>query len=138
VTASFFWRGRPRCKFDDAFESSSNRRVTTTLRVRGIAKRFGAVTALAGASFEMRAGELLGLIGPNGAGKTTLLECVAGVLAADAGTVSLDEIPLAPARRKHALFYLPDSVHRGPTSEPRGCSSLPKGSSRPLPVCATT
>jgi ABC-2 type transport system ATP-binding protein len=88
--------------------------VTTMLRVRGVAKRFGAVTALGGASFEMSAGELLGLIGPNGAGKTTLLECVAGVLAADAGTVSLGESPLSPEYRKHALFYLPDGVQPWP------------------------
>jgi ABC-2 type transport system ATP-binding protein len=88
--------------------------MTASLRVLGLAKRFGAVTALADASFEVRAGELLGLIGPNGSGKTTLLECAAGVMAADAGTVSLGELPLAPAHRKEALFYLPDGVHPWP------------------------
>jgi ABC-type multidrug transport system ATPase subunit len=88
--------------------------VTPTLNVVGLAKRFGAVTALADASFGLRAGELLGLIGPNGSGKTTLLECAAGVMAADAGTVSLGEMPLAPSHRKEALFYLPDGVHPWP------------------------
>lgn len=88
--------------------------MTPTLRVRGLSKRFGVVTALADASFDVRAGELLGLIGPNGAGKTTLLRCAAGVLTADAGTVSLGDLPLAPARRKDALFYLPDGVHPWP------------------------
>ena len=88
--------------------------MTATLQVRGVAKRFGAVAALVDASFDVRAGELLGLIGPNGSGKTTLLECVAGIQAADAGTVSLGDAPLASARRKDALFYLPDSVQPWP------------------------
>ena len=84
------------------------------LRVAGLAKRFDAVAALVDASFHVRAGELLGLIGPNGSGKTTLLECVAGIQAADAGTVSLGDAPLAPPHRKDALFYLPDSVQLWP------------------------
>jgi ABC-2 type transport system ATP-binding protein len=88
--------------------------MTATLRVRGLAKRFGAVAALADASFDARVGELLGLIGPNGAGKTTLLECVAGVLAADHGTVSLGDASLEYASRKDALFYLPDGMQPWP------------------------
>ena len=88
--------------------------MTATLQVRGVAKRFGAVTALADASFHVRAGELLGLIGPNGSGKTTLLECVAGIQSADAGTMSLGDAPLASGHRKDALFYLPDSVQPWP------------------------
>ena len=84
--------------------------MTTTLQLRGVAKRFGEVTALADSSFDVRGGELLGLIGPNGAGKTTLLGCIAGVLPASGGTVSLDDRTLAPADRKRSLFYLPDGV----------------------------
>jgi ABC-type multidrug transport system ATPase subunit len=77
-------------------------------------KRFGEVTALAGASFDLRAGELLGLIGPNGAGKTTLLECAAGVRHADAGTVALGDALLTPHERKRVLFYLADGVRPWP------------------------
>jgi ABC-type branched-subunit amino acid transport system ATPase component/ABC-type branched-subunit amino acid transport system permease subunit len=51
--------------------------------------RFGGITALDGASIEVRPGEILGLIGPNGAGKSTLLNVVSGVLTADAGSVRL-------------------------------------------------
>jgi ABC-2 type transport system ATP-binding protein len=85
-----------------------------TLSVAHIAKRFGSVSALTDASFELRSGELLGLIGPNGAGKTTLLECTAGLVAADAGTVRLGDSTLATAHRKDALFYLPDGVQPWP------------------------
>ncbi len=43
------------------------------LEVRDAAKTFGKTKALAGASFDVRPGELLGLLGPNGAGKTTMI-----------------------------------------------------------------
>ncbi|MFD2793893.1 ABC transporter ATP-binding protein [Promicromonospora vindobonensis] len=62
----------------------------TVLRVTGVAKRFGHVVTARDVSFEVAAGEALGLVGPNGAGKTTLLDIVAGTQRADAGTVVLD------------------------------------------------
>ncbi|MCP2285851.1 branched-chain amino acid transport system ATP-binding protein [Promicromonospora umidemergens] len=60
------------------------------LRVTGVAKRFGPVVTARDVSFEVAAGEALGLVGPNGAGKTTLLDIVGGTQRADAGTVVLD------------------------------------------------
>src|SRR5262249_41152460 len=57
------------------------------LQVRGISKRFGALAAVKDLSFEMQAGEILGLIGPNGAGKSTVFNLMTGVLAADDGEV---------------------------------------------------
>lgn len=60
------------------------------LQVTGVAKRFGRVVTARDVSFEVSAGEALGLVGPNGAGKTTLLDIVAGTLRADAGSVVLD------------------------------------------------
>jgi putative spermidine/putrescine transport system ATP-binding protein len=60
------------------------------LRVRGAAKSYGAVTALAGASFEMGEGEFLTLLGPSGSGKTTLLMIIAGLMAPDGGEVWID------------------------------------------------
>jgi ABC-2 type transport system ATP-binding protein len=59
------------------------------LEARGLRKAYGARVALAGISFEARAGELVACIGPNGAGKTTLLSILAGVKEADGGSVNL-------------------------------------------------
>jgi ABC-2 type transport system ATP-binding protein len=61
---------------------------STTLAVRSLTQRFGRRTALAGVSFELKPGELVGIIGPNGAGKTTLLSILAGVLAPTEGELS--------------------------------------------------
>ena len=59
------------------------------LEVRDAAKAFGDTKALAGASFDVRPGELLGLLGPNGAGKTTMIKAIAGRVGLDAGTIRL-------------------------------------------------
>nr|WP_206664733.1 ATP-binding cassette domain-containing protein [Dankookia rubra] len=80
------------------------------LRVSGLTKRYGDQLALAEVGFGLGTGEVVGLIGPNGAGKTTVLECLAGLLPADAGTVHWSGEELPPARRKAALFYLPDGI----------------------------
>jgi ABC-2 type transport system ATP-binding protein len=53
--------------------------------VEGLVKWFGAVRALEGVSFEVRAGTILGLLGPNGAGKTTAVRVLATILRPDAG-----------------------------------------------------
>ena len=60
------------------------------LEVRDIDKSFGAVKALQGVSFGVRAGEVMGLIGDNGAGKSTLINCLAGIIRPDAGRILLD------------------------------------------------
>jgi branched-chain amino acid transport system ATP-binding protein len=60
------------------------------LSVRALVKRFGALAATDGASFDVHAGELHALIGPNGAGKTTLIHQISGHLAPDAGHIVFD------------------------------------------------
>ena len=57
----------------------------TLIQVENLYKNYGAVEALRGVSFEVRAGELFGLLGPNGAGKTTTVEILEGLRAADRG-----------------------------------------------------
>ena len=61
------------------------------LVVEDVAKSFGGVLALQGASLTARSGEILSVIGPNGAGKTTLINAVCGVYSKDRGRVLLDD-----------------------------------------------
>jgi ABC-2 type transport system ATP-binding protein len=68
--------------------TSASSEQTSTLTARSLTRRYGERIALHEVSFELRAGELVGLVGPNGAGKTTLLSILAGVLAPSAGELS--------------------------------------------------
>ncbi len=63
------------------------------LQLRGIWKRYGAVTALEGVDFDVAPGEVVGLVGDNGAGKSTLVKIVAGTVRADAGEFVFDGLP---------------------------------------------
>lgn len=57
--------------------------------VSNLRKRYGAVNAADGVSFEIRGGEIFGLIGPNGAGKTTTVECLVGLRRPDEGRIEI-------------------------------------------------
>ena len=65
-------------------------RGAAALDVRGLTVAYGARVALREVSLSLPVGELLGLVGPNGSGKTTLIRAVSGVVAPQAGGVSLD------------------------------------------------
>lgn len=67
----------------------SNGNELPRLRVRGLSKSFGGVSALTNVDIEVHAGETLGLIGPNGSGKTTLVNCVSGVVVPTDGVIEL-------------------------------------------------
>ena len=58
------------------------------LEVDSVSKSFGGVAANVEISFEVGAGELLGLIGPNGAGKTSLFNSISGEVAPDRGEIT--------------------------------------------------
>jgi branched-chain amino acid transport system ATP-binding protein len=60
------------------------------LQVDNLTKHFGGLRAVAGLSFALERGEILGLIGPNGAGKTTAFNVMSGFIAPTSGTVLLD------------------------------------------------
>jgi fructose transport system ATP-binding protein len=60
------------------------------IQAKGLVKRYGQVTALDGADFELRAGEILAVIGDNGAGKSSLIKCLAGATIPDEGEIFLD------------------------------------------------
>ncbi|HXY44003.1 MAG TPA: ABC transporter ATP-binding protein [Acidimicrobiales bacterium] len=59
------------------------------VRVRGLAKSYGDLTAVAGIDFDIRRGEILALLGPNGAGKTTTVEILEGYRSRSAGEVEV-------------------------------------------------
>lgn len=60
------------------------------MQAKGLVKRYGQVTALDGADFELRAGEILAVIGDNGAGKSSLIKCLSGATIPDEGQILLD------------------------------------------------
>jgi fructose transport system ATP-binding protein len=66
----------------------------TVLEGRNIVKRYGHVTAVNGADFDLRAGEVLAVIGDNGAGKSSLIKVLSGDVIPDSGEVLLEGRPV--------------------------------------------
>jgi len=75
------------------------------LELRGLAVRFGGLTAVAGIDLAVEVGSLLALIGPNGAGKTTAFNAITGVYAPSEGQVRFDGREIGGAR-PHAIARL--------------------------------
>jgi len=67
---------------------------TIVMQARGLVKKYGHVTALDGADFELRAGEILAVIGDNGAGKSSLIKALSGATIPDQGEILLDGQPV--------------------------------------------
>jgi simple sugar transport system ATP-binding protein len=82
------------------------------LELRGIAKRFGAIEALAGVDLAIEAGEVLGLMGDNGAGKSTLVKIIAGSFAPSQGEMLLDGRVVRFARPGEARKAGVELVHQ--------------------------
>jgi branched-chain amino acid transport system ATP-binding protein len=66
----------------------------SVLSVENVVAGFGGIVALNRVSFDVGAGEIVGIIGPNGAGKTTLLNVVSGLVRPSGGEVRLDGVPI--------------------------------------------
>ncbi|WP_444542408.1 ATP-binding cassette domain-containing protein [Deinococcus daejeonensis] len=64
------------------------------MEARGLVKRYGHVTAIGGADFELRPGEIMAVIGDNGAGKSSLIKALSGALIPDEGEILLDGQPV--------------------------------------------
>jgi len=67
---------------------------TPVLEARNLYKRYGQVTALDGADFDLRDGEILAVIGDNGAGKSTLIKALSGAIQPDEGQILLNGKPI--------------------------------------------
>jgi ABC-2 type transport system ATP-binding protein len=86
------------------------------LKVDGLRRRYGTVTALDGLSFGVPAGQVFGFLGPNGAGKTTTMRAIFGVAALDAGEIRWRGRPVDGAARR-TFGYMPEERGLYPAME---------------------
>ena len=89
---------------------------TAIIEVRGLAKRYGEVQAVAGVDFDVREGELFGFLGPNGAGKTTTINMLTGLARPDAGTMRIAGMDCSrtPKAAQHLIGVVPDESNLYP------------------------
>ncbi len=82
------------------------------IEASGLTRRYGAVTALAGVSFRVEAGQIAGLLGPNGAGKSTVMKILTGSLAASGGSavVAGRDLVREPLAARRAVGFMPEHV----------------------------
>ncbi len=85
-----------------------------TLCANNLVKTYKSRTVVNDVSFEVNSGEVVGLLGPNGAGKTTSFYMVVGLVQADKGSITLDNIDITRlpmhARARRGLGYLPQEA----------------------------
>jgi ABC-2 type transport system ATP-binding protein len=83
------------------------------ITVRSLTKVYGSFTAVDDLSFEVGAGEIVGLIGPNGAGKTSTLRCIVGIQAPSAGSIAVagHDVVREPVEAKRRLAFMADEPH---------------------------
>jgi iron(III) transport system ATP-binding protein len=86
----------------------------SSVRIQGLTKRYGAITAAYEVSFDIASGRTIALLGPSGCGKTTILRCLAGLETPDFGTIEIDgepvfdlarDIDLPPERRGLGIVF---------------------------------
>ncbi len=86
----------------------------TQLTARDLRKAYRGRSVVAGVSLDVLPGEIVGLLGPNGAGKTTCFYMIVGLVAPDAGTVTIDGADVTradmPERARMGLGYLPQEA----------------------------
>ncbi len=80
------------------------------IKIENLVKRFGDKVAVAGISFSVEEGEIVGFLGPNGAGKTTTMSMLTGYLSSTEGTAEINGINILdnPIEAKRQIGYLPE------------------------------
>jgi ABC-2 type transport system ATP-binding protein len=80
------------------------------IRVNNFTKTYDGIVAVQDLTFNVAAGDILGLVGPNGAGKTTTMRTLSGIIPPDSGTllVAGHDIVSDPIAAKQVLGYIPD------------------------------
>ncbi len=95
-------------KFDRRAEASSDEsRNIAAVSVLGLTVSYGERPVLRSVSFDVPAGQIVGVVGPNGAGKSTLLRAVLGLIPLDAGSIALGGQPISQCRNRVA--YVPQT-----------------------------
>lgn len=85
---------------------------TSVLSARGLVKRYGHVTAIDGADFDLRPAEVLAVIGDNGAGKSSLIKALAGALIPDAGDIYMNGEKVTFHNTRHARAHGIETVYQ--------------------------
>ena len=82
------------------------------IEIKGLTKKFGPITAVAGLDLSVGKGEVLGFLGPNGAGKSTTMKMVTGYLVPDGGRVEICgyDVENEPLPAQKAIGYLPEGA----------------------------
>ncbi len=128
-SAAFILEARPGCPRTGArkkkrgkdAEDEMEKRSGAVIRLEGVTKRYGEITAADGVSFTLDGAGVYGLLGPNGAGKTTTMNIMTGCLAPTEGVVSYDGVSILerPLEVKRRIGYLPEQPPLYPELTPR-------------------
>lgn len=93
-----------------SFPTSATHDSSLPLRIDGLLKRFGQVTAVDGITLQLLRGECLGILGPNGAGKSTLIRSIVGRVRADAGTIAVFGAPADSVAARNTSGWVPQEL----------------------------
>src|SRR5437773_1966258 len=103
-------RTRPGSTMRESWRPPLRQEQTVSIVVEDYHKAYDQTVAVAGISFAVAPGEILGLVGPNGAGKTTTMRALAGILTPTRGRLAVagHDLQREPVAAKAALAYVPD------------------------------
>lgn len=83
----------------------------TTVTIRGVTKRFGALQVLAGVDLTLEPATVTAVVGPNAAGKSTLIKCLLGLVRPDSGTLAINGLAVgADWSLRSGIGYMPQAT----------------------------